>query len=582
MPNDTAAVALSNAYKFNKTFSGTDTLAFMMLPGCTPILLGALTTASYSVYRNKKPVINIGRTNINGVTRGSRIFAGTMIFTLINQHWLRELCDQPAIKPWLGQYNELKADELPLFDIMIISANEYGNWCEMFVYGIDITDEAQTVSVEDLFTENTLSFVARDISTFKMVDPLVSNAESQSSNGSTEQEPSIEIIDTENPSLENIDKIEEEFKNKQPSDNVTNNNIPEYNNLLRDLYYSSYDTIMGSDVAELQSKLNQLGYKIEVNGKFDAATDEAVRKYQSEKGLGEINGVVDNVLYNMILSDTIGEEDDKHMACVVNKSGAIIYQQPNLNSSVADTIPYKNVIEVFEIVPGVGDSEDKRFYKTINGYVLESDMYSFLSTGYGAVEFPTVSYGDSNAFVTLVQQILSEIYPNDNIHITGEYSDENAEMIKHIQADNGLDISGEVDNDTWQVLQNLSRAAIDNYLDDDYTIYSKTQPGIYRFPFPTFVHELDKFNNTIYSRIDLNVKISAITEYQDGQTELFSKMQTIESSYAGGFTIGFEQLQRAFLYHPEHGVPVKVELVLYPYNKKSLKWTIVFDDKGGV
>ena len=70
--------------KYYQSFSGTDTLVFMLMPGRNPVVLGSITTVSYSAYRTKQPVINLGRTNINGVTRGSRIFAGTMIFTLIN------------------------------------------------------------------------------------------------------------------------------------------------------------------------------------------------------------------------------------------------------------------------------------------------------------------------------------------------------------------------------------------------------------------------------------------------------------------------------------------------------------------
>ena len=153
---------------FYKSFSGTDTLVFILLPGSQPVVLGSITTVSYSLYRTKQPVINLGRTNINGVTRGSRIYAGTMIFTLINQHWLNELMDEQSQNSnWLAQYKELKADELPLFDLMIVSANEYGSYVSMFIHGVDVIDEGQVISVEDLFTENTLSFVARDIQTFK-------------------------------------------------------------------------------------------------------------------------------------------------------------------------------------------------------------------------------------------------------------------------------------------------------------------------------------------------------------------------------------------------------------------------------
>ena len=91
---------ISNYYK---SFSGTDTLVFILMPGSNPVVLGSITTVSYSAYRTKQPVINLGRTNINGITRGSRIFAGTMIFTLINQHWLNELLETDNLK-WLAQY----------------------------------------------------------------------------------------------------------------------------------------------------------------------------------------------------------------------------------------------------------------------------------------------------------------------------------------------------------------------------------------------------------------------------------------------------------------------------------------------
>ncbi len=96
--------------KFYKSFSGTDSIAFLIFPGIIPIVIGSLTTISYSMYRNKVPVINIGRTNINGITRGSRIYAGTMVFTLINKHWLRELQDQAD---YLKDFPTLKTDELP-------------------------------------------------------------------------------------------------------------------------------------------------------------------------------------------------------------------------------------------------------------------------------------------------------------------------------------------------------------------------------------------------------------------------------------------------------------------------------------
>ena len=579
MGSTDTANALTNAYKFNKTFSGTDTMAFLMLPGCVPVWIGALTTISYSMFRNKKPVINIGRTNINGITRGSRIYAGTMIFTLINQHWLRELCEQPEVAAWLGKYDELKADELPLFDIMIISANEYGNWCEMFIYGIDVTDEAQTVSVEDLFTENTLSFVARDVSTFQMVDPIKGKIISQDNEGNTEQEPSIEIVDTENPSLEDVEKIEKEFEDNQPGENTKKNTSSAPVHLDRNLYYSSFDTIMGTDVALVQSKLNQLGFDLEVNGKFDSIMDEAVKKYQSKKGL-EPDGVVDNMLYAIILSDTIGEEDDgRHMACVINKDGATVYRDATMNSDVVNTIPYNNVIEVFELVVCQDDESDGEsflmFYKTEEGYILETDLYSFLYAG-SIIEFPKIKYGDSNSFVTMVQQALQTLYPDSNIQVTGEYSEADIELVKKIQLENGLKDTGEVDTETWKVLYSLDKSIVENQSQDGYQVEPQTPPGEYQSRFPIIMHEISNFDSQFFSNLDLNIKTSVVTEYEDGHTNLFSEHMALKAGQRSGTVVGFKSLQSAFVYSPEHGAPVKSELILHPYNKKTLKWTINF------
>jgi hypothetical protein len=161
-----------NMSKFYRTFSGTDSLVFLLFPKTPPINLGCLTTITYSTYRDKKPVNTLGRINIKGFTRGTRIVAGTMIFTVINQHFVNEILEK---LPWLNTGYKLKADELPLFDIMIVSANEYGSSVDMMIYGVDITDEAQVMSIEDLFTENQLSFIARDVDVLREYKPTANN-----------------------------------------------------------------------------------------------------------------------------------------------------------------------------------------------------------------------------------------------------------------------------------------------------------------------------------------------------------------------------------------------------------------------
>lgn len=151
------------------TFSGTDTLVFIMLPNTTPVVLGSISTLSYSSYREKKPVNILGRINVNGYTRGVRTVAGTMIFTLINQHWVSELKEQVKA---LKKFHSIKGDELPLFDLMLISANEYGSVVKGHLYGVDILGDGGVISVDDMYSENTINYVARDLDLLEGVDPL--------------------------------------------------------------------------------------------------------------------------------------------------------------------------------------------------------------------------------------------------------------------------------------------------------------------------------------------------------------------------------------------------------------------------
>ena len=53
-----------------------------------------------------------------------------------------------------------------MFDLFLVSANEYGAYVNMFISGVDFTDEQQTLSVEDMFTENVFQFIARDVFTY--------------------------------------------------------------------------------------------------------------------------------------------------------------------------------------------------------------------------------------------------------------------------------------------------------------------------------------------------------------------------------------------------------------------------------
>lgn len=550
--------------KYYKSFSGTDTLAFIMMPGSSPVVIGSLTTISYSMYRNKKPVINIGRTNINGVTRGSRIFAGTMIFTLINQHWLKELQEQ---LDWLKGYDELKVDELPLFDIMIVSANEYGNAVSMYIYGIDFTDEAQTISVEDLFTENVFSFIARDISNFKTINHKAQSVQkSKKKDKYADSSQHYFVLDSSSASLEDLAALE---KNLTQAKMKLRNSVEKHYSLVRNLYHSSSNTMMGNDVAEIQELLNQTRlFQLPVNGVFDSTMDKAVREYQSKVNL-DINGVVDDRLYNVLKNQVHASEVS--LGLIVNKHGAFVYRDASFNSDIIDTKTYHEQIAIHEIVTNNDNDKFQRWYKIDTGYIPEEDVYSAYYTG-NIIEFPRIEYNDIGAYVTLIQSALATIYPTYNV-IDGIYGDDTQNQIKQLQRENGLLDTGIVDYNTWLILQMLSGSITQQVSNNNIEIEFTRMPGIYEVADANAFTEISQFNTKISSTNFVNVKVTVICHYTDAYSETMSKMFTVREEQA----FNLETFSNAFVYNPKYGkTPYQVDYILYVYNNKPYKWTIKY------
>ena len=547
--------------KYYQSFSGTDTLAFIMLPGCTPVFIGSLTTISYSMYRNKKPVINIGRTNINGVTRGSRIYAGTMIFTLINQHWLKELQEQPEAK-WLKNYTELKTDEMPLFDIMIISANEYGNCVQMYIWGIDITDEAQTISVEDLFTENTFSFIARDISVFKKFNTFENRTGSSSHIFKTGDSQRFFVLDNSKITFDELGKLEREFTQKALLAKLKDKDR-KYESLGRDLYYSSSRTMMGNDVSKVQELLSKK-YPLNINGIFDEDTDKAVRNFQSENNINP-DGIVDFRTYNELLKiEENNSERNAKIGVIINKYGIFVYEKPSMESNIIDTKTYRDQIEIYDII--IGDDEN-RYYKTKTGYILEQDIYSPYHSS-DIIEFPMLRYDDNNSYVTMIQSILTDLY-DDFKNITEIFDSITEYYIKKLQKENGLNDTGIVDYQTWLLLQSLDKNNSINATYDNFNIYLNRLPGVYQLE-DNILDFISQFYAEASCDNYINIKISTICIYKNGKTKTLTTTVPVKDRYK------ILPQQNAFIYDPQIGeTPSQVDFVIYPYNKKPYKWTIM-------
>lgn len=154
------------------SFSGTDISAQIVLPNEEkPLHLGELQTISYSIHRENKPVRTLGKVNPNGFVKGARTIAGSLIFITFNSYAFYRLAQykelvygSPAREGQLATSPMFPlADMLPPFDIVLTFANEFGKFARMKILGVTIVDEGGTMSIEDLYTESTLTYMARGI-----------------------------------------------------------------------------------------------------------------------------------------------------------------------------------------------------------------------------------------------------------------------------------------------------------------------------------------------------------------------------------------------------------------------------------
>lgn len=144
------------------SYAGTDIIAVFRFPdiieNAKPMVFGELTTISYSIYRDKFPVRALGFTNPKGYTKAGRTIAGSMIFTMFN----KPIINQVVQNIYSKKFNMIP-DELPPFSVDITFCNEYGSKTHIALFGVEIVEGNQIMTVDNLQTNEQYSFVAQDI-----------------------------------------------------------------------------------------------------------------------------------------------------------------------------------------------------------------------------------------------------------------------------------------------------------------------------------------------------------------------------------------------------------------------------------
>ncbi len=139
-------------------------------PRVSTKVLAELQTISVSTHREKYPVRALGGVYPRAYTRNQRTIAGSMIFTVFDKNVLEEFLEaHPSDFDAHNPVTSALLDQIPPFDITIAFANELGQVSRMAIYGVEFVNEGQTMSIEDIFLENTVQYVARDIDPMRIV-----------------------------------------------------------------------------------------------------------------------------------------------------------------------------------------------------------------------------------------------------------------------------------------------------------------------------------------------------------------------------------------------------------------------------
>jgi len=147
----------------NTSYSGSDCTVMVQLNNKL-IVLGNLETFSHSIHREKAPVRVLGRSHCKGYTAGGRTIAGSLVFVVFDRAPLWDVIKEiNHIRNPSDRTTSPLPDQLPPLDLILLFHNEYGHSSLVRLYGVEFVDEGQVYSINDLYSECTMQYLARDM-----------------------------------------------------------------------------------------------------------------------------------------------------------------------------------------------------------------------------------------------------------------------------------------------------------------------------------------------------------------------------------------------------------------------------------
>ena len=151
-----------------QSYSGSDMRVVLTLADPTGLgqsltkQLVELTTLTVSIHRVKSPARACGYINPRGFARHGRTIAGTIILTQFTLDVMARFLYSQQSTDLSKDSIYVKCDQLPPFDLTLTFCDEFGNSSIRHLLGVDVVDDGTIYSSNDMFAEQTLSYMAAD------------------------------------------------------------------------------------------------------------------------------------------------------------------------------------------------------------------------------------------------------------------------------------------------------------------------------------------------------------------------------------------------------------------------------------
>lgn len=199
---DSVFKGFANEFQGKQTFSGSDIAVVFTIPITSFTASESsrhwkasteIQTITISSTMSILPVRRCGEARPMAFCRGARTFAGSMVFTIMDNDPFKELFSVDMLNASTANDGAWHVDQLPPFDIIILAQNETGGIGVQIIHNVRIVHWGTTFSVDDMFTEATYTYVAEHVTPF-LVSTNPDFLPESAFNGQRDQTPD-DIID---------------------------------------------------------------------------------------------------------------------------------------------------------------------------------------------------------------------------------------------------------------------------------------------------------------------------------------------------------------------------------------------------